>query len=99
MTPEGAYMLRRHPHVFGEAAARDADVAFSGIFLTADRATRLRRAASRLHDASDATADVALGQEQVDTGEISWDLVDASGSPAATLERAICRVRRPPSNA
>lgn len=94
-----AAFLKPHERAAAEAAARDADVAFSGIFLTADRATRLRRAASRLHDASDATADVALGQEQVDTGEISWGLVDASGSPAATLERAICRVRRPPSNA
>ncbi|MCC8978341.1 AAA family ATPase [Bradyrhizobium acaciae] len=71
-----------------EAVARDAKVDFRGIFLTAGRATRLHRVASRQNDASDATSDVVLIQDDIETGMIDWDIVDASGTSSTTLERA-----------
>jgi len=69
-----------------EAARIGAD--FRPIFLTADLGVRLDRVASRKHDASDATREVAGGQEAYDIGKLDWPLVDASGSPALTLERS-----------
>jgi uncharacterized protein len=69
-----------------EAARNGVD--FRPIFLTADLAVRLNRVASRRHDASDATREVASGQEAYDIGKLEWPLVDASGSPALTLERS-----------
>ncbi|MFB9261595.1 AAA family ATPase [Bradyrhizobium erythrophlei] len=76
-----------------EVAARDTMVEFHGIFLTTDSGTRLQRVAARQHDASDATPNVALDQESIDTGDIGWEIVDASGSPATTLDRSTSRLR------
>lgn len=61
---------------------------FHGMFLDADRAIRVQRIASRKRDASDATVEVALAQENDDIGKLDWPLVDASGSPQETLARA-----------
>jgi len=69
-----------------EAARLGAD--FRPIFLTAELDVRLSRVASRRHDASDATGEVARGQEDDDIGGLDWPLVDASGSPRQTLERS-----------
>jgi len=69
-----------------EAARLGAD--FLPIFLTAELDVRLSRVASRRHDASDATGEVARGQEDDDVGGLDWPLVDASGSPRQTLERS-----------
>jgi uncharacterized protein len=63
-------------------------VAFRPIFLTAGLGVRLRRIASRKHDASDAKAEVARGQEDYDVGTLNWPSVDASGPPEQTLERS-----------
>jgi predicted kinase len=63
-------------------------VAFHGLFLTADLATRLSRVGGRKDDASDADAAVARRQEQYDLGAMQWSLIDASGSPEQTLRRA-----------
>ncbi|MGY4475063.1 bifunctional aminoglycoside phosphotransferase/ATP-binding protein [Bradyrhizobium sp. USDA 3364] len=71
-----------------EVVARNGKVEFRGVFLTADRAIRLRRVASRRHDVSDATSDVVLLQENIETGSIGWNVVDASGTPATTLQRS-----------
>jgi len=71
-----------------EAAARQANVSFHGLFLQADLATRLARIGGRGPDASDADADVARQQEEFKIGSLSWHTVDASGSPADTLTRA-----------
>lgn len=62
---------------------------FVGLFLTADLTTRLSRIERREHDASDATRDVALRQEGVSLGFVSWHIVDASGTPDDTLQRSI----------
>ena len=80
--------------VFADAGERAAivkagdGVAFHGLFLTADLATRLSRVGGRKGDASDADAAVARRQEQYDLGDLQWTLVDASGSPEETLRRA-----------
>ena len=61
---------------------------FRPVFLTADLAVRLDRIRSRRRDASDATAEIATGQEDYEIGTIDWPIVDASGSPEQTLERS-----------
>jgi predicted kinase len=71
-----------------EAVARDAEAKFCGLFLTADLATRLRRIKTRGPDASDADAAVARQQQEFDLGRITWNTVDASGTPEETLARA-----------
>ena len=64
------------------------NVAFSGLFLTADLATRMARIERRQGDASDATREVAAMQETFATGDVDWQRVDASGAPDDTLRRA-----------
>ncbi len=78
--------------------ARSAGASFHGVFLDADRAIRLQRIAARRHDASDATAEVALEQEAYDIGKLDWPIVDASGTPKDTLARAAQAVHLPPGD-
>lgn len=68
--------------------ARKHNAAFSGLFLTADLATRMARIERRQGDASDATREVAAMQETFATGDVDWQRVDASGAPGDTLRRA-----------
>jgi aminoglycoside phosphotransferase family enzyme/predicted kinase len=72
--------------------ARRQDAAFSGLFLTADLATRMARIERRQGDASDATREVAVMQETFATGHVDWQMVDASKAPDETLRRARGRV-------
>jgi predicted kinase len=69
-------------------AAREAGVAFHGLFLTADLATRIARVGARKGDASDADADVARRQSGYALGLLDWTPVDASGTPEETHARA-----------
>lgn len=69
-------------------AAGELNAEFHPVFLTAGIDVRLDRIRSRKNDVSDATAEIALVQEDYDIGEITWPTVDASGSPAQTLARA-----------
>jgi uncharacterized protein len=64
-------------------------VLFSGLFLTADLATRRKRVGRRETDASDATVEIATLQEQYDIGPIHWAKIDASGTPEQTLGRCL----------
>jgi aminoglycoside phosphotransferase family enzyme/predicted kinase len=66
---------------------------FHGIFLDAALNVRIQRIASRGNDASDATRDVALLQENLDIGRLDWPVVDASGLPQQTLARARSHLR------
>ena len=71
-----------------ETAAAGIKVAFRGVFLVADLKTRLERVGVRERDASDANADVVIKQEELSIGSVSWAHIDASGSPAQTLDKA-----------
>jgi predicted kinase len=74
------------------SVARKHDAAFSGLFLTTDLATRVARIERRQGDASDATREVAVMQETFATGQVDWQIVDASGTPDDTLRRACAGV-------
>jgi predicted kinase len=66
---------------------------FTGLFLTADLATRIARVGGRTNDASDADASVARAQAGYDLGPMSWRQVDASGAPEETLANALAAMR------
>ena len=70
------------------AVARANNVAFRGLFLAANVATRIARIGNRAGDASDADATVALRQESYAVGAMDWTEIDASGTPDETLSRA-----------
>lgn len=76
-----------------ELAARRG-VAFHGLFLEADLATRAARVASRLGDASDASEAVVRAQESYALGANDWTAIDASGTPQTTLARACAALER-----
>ena len=61
---------------------------FHGLFLAADLSTRLARVGARKGDASDADAAVARAQAGYDLGVMDWTVVDASATPADTLQRS-----------
>lgn len=70
-----------------EAVAAEADVPFSGIWLTAPREVLLARVAARRGDASDATTEVVERQLASGADGGAWRHVDASGPPEQTLAR------------
>ena len=76
-----------------EQTARDRQVPFHGLFLTADLATRVARVGARVNDASDADAKVAQSQEKYDLGNIGWHEVNASGTPEQTLHNTRVALR------
>ncbi len=77
-----------------ETAARAADADFHGLFLVADLPTRLARVGTRGPDASDADAAVAQKQEEIDTGNVDWEIIEASDTAEATLEQARAEIAR-----
>jgi len=70
------------------AVAAVSNVKFDGLFLVADLATRIARVSQRRADASDATPAIVQRQQDYDPGSTDWTIVDASGSPQQTLQRA-----------
>ena len=77
-----------------ETAAAAAGADFHGLFLTADLPTRLQRVGARGPDASDANAEVARKQEEFAIGTLTWPVIDASGSPEQTLNKARAALKR-----
>ena len=75
--------------------ARTSGVTFHALFLTADMTTRLARVGARRGDASDADETVVIEQERYALGPNDWATVDASGTPAETLEGARRRLSKP----
>ncbi|MBS0535902.1 MAG: AAA family ATPase [Proteobacteria bacterium] len=71
-----------------------APAAFHGLFLTAALDTRLARVGARRGDASDADATIARTQEDYDLGDLTWEKIDASDSPEATLKRTLAAMKR-----
>jgi aminoglycoside phosphotransferase family enzyme/predicted kinase len=76
-----------------EAIANACGVAFHGLFLTADLATRVARVGARSGDASDADAAVARQQESYALGSLAWARLDA-GTPDDTLRHARAALKR-----
>jgi aminoglycoside phosphotransferase family enzyme/predicted kinase len=83
-----AVFARQDERDAAAATARASGVPLSGVFLTADLATRMARVGTRRGDASDADAAVAERQESYDLGLLDWARVDASGRPDETLAHA-----------
>jgi hypothetical protein len=76
--------------------ARKLGVPFAGIWLEAAPSTLKARVAARRNDASDATAEVVEKQLAYNLGHVSWQRIDAGGSPGQTAEavRRILPYRR-----
>ena len=68
--------------------AKDLNVPFSGIWLTASEQILLERVATRVNDISDATQQVVHCQYALGSGALDWDRVDASADLATTVGRA-----------
>jgi uncharacterized protein len=83
-----AVFAKPHERVLVEQSAAVLGVAWHGLFLDADLATRVARVGRRGPDASDADAAVARSQESYDLGALGWSRVDATGTPEQTLARA-----------
>lgn len=86
-----AVFLRSEERVAIEAAARDASVPFTGIWLEARTDLLERRLAGRTSDASDADAAVLQIQLGLDPGPIGWHRLAAEGDVAAAAREAIAR--------
>ncbi len=69
-----------------EAAARQANVAFLGLWLSAPQPLLEQRIAARVGDASDATVEVLRAAAQADPGAGKWHAVDASDRGSAVNE-------------
>ena len=68
--------------------ARETQVPFTGLWLSAPAEQMIARVRSRTGDASDADAAVVRRQLEYDTGEIDWHIIDAGSSPGAVLAAA-----------
>ncbi|MGB0682445.1 MAG: AAA family ATPase [Magnetovibrionaceae bacterium] len=71
-----------------EAIATDLQIPFTGLWVEAPLAIRMERAASRRRNVSDATAEIAEMQENLDPGFHDWRRVDSSGPKDRTLAKA-----------
>jgi predicted kinase len=78
------------------AIADEAGTPFTGLFLTAELATRTARVGTRKGDASDADANVVAQQERYDLGRLDWTEIDAGGTPDDTLRAALAALRAAP---
>ena len=74
-----------------EKAARDANVAFTGIWLDADPAVLRKRVAERKGGPSDADLTVLESQLQQGAGEIRWKRVPAGDSVDTTIQAILDR--------
>ena len=72
-----------------ERIARDESIAFTGLWLEADRTVVEARVAARIADPSDADLSVVAKQARYDSGEVGWIRIDASGGPEASLAQAL----------
>lgn len=70
------------------AVARTAGVPFVGLWLTAPTPVLIRRIDARYGDASDADRTVLMQQLEVDTGIVTWLLIDAGGSAVESIAAA-----------
>ncbi len=85
---DGVFARDCERDAFGKLAL-DCNAPLTGLFLIADLATRQARIGGRRGDASDATQEVAALQEHYNIGDIGWTAIDASGTPAQTLQSCL----------
>lgn len=76
-----------------EAVAHELGVRFEGLWLEAPSETMMQRVDARKGDASDADRSVVAQQLDYNTGEISWQGVDARGSREQSLGNAQAALR------
>jgi len=76
-----------------EALAHEMNVPFLGLWVDAPLAVRLERVETRKNNVSDAGADVARRQEEMDIGEIGWTVIDSSGARKNTVAGALAMIR------
>ena len=76
-----------------ERAAADASVPFVGLWLEAPESTLIERVERRLHDPSDADADIIRLQRAQRTGALDWHHLDASMPAGAVLQNAMSFLR------
>ena len=88
-----AVFARADERQAAEHAAASLRVPFTGLFLTADLDSRIRRIGGRTRDASEADATVARTQEGYDLGDLNWTRADASGTPEETFRRVKAVIR------
>jgi uncharacterized protein len=90
-----AVHARREEREAIEATARDAGARFDGLWLEVPLTLRIERVERRADDASDATAEVARRQATLETGDLSWARIDASGGAASTIKNALDALAAP----
>jgi hypothetical protein len=83
-----ATFLRTSDRLAIEHTAREIGVPFIGLWLDAPEPTRLDRARHRVHDPSDAGADVVRQQSVEDPEAIAWTRLDASQPASQVLDAA-----------
>lgn len=71
-----------------EAVAHELGVDFQGLWLEAPPGVMAARIEDRRHDASDATVEILSRQLSFATGVMTWQRLDAGGTPAAVLAAA-----------
>jgi len=64
-----------------EELARQANIAFDGIWLNVPADIRADRVRIRSRDVSDATVTVALGQQDIDVSQLSWTVLTPEANP------------------
>ncbi len=72
-----------------DAAAKDLNIPFTGLWLTAPKRILLERVSQRQADASDADEEVVINQIACSTSPISWQSIDTSGTAEQTLSNAL----------
>tara|TARA_R110002073_G_scaffold5843_16_gene35678 strand:+ start:400 stop:1968 length:1569 start_codon:yes stop_codon:yes gene_type:complete len=76
-----------------EALAGRHKAPFLGLWAEAPLAVRLERVDSRRGNVSDAGTEVARRQEDVDLGEVTWTVIDSSGTRQNTVAGALAVIR------
>jgi uncharacterized protein len=84
-----AVHARREEREAIEATARDAGARFDGLWLEVPLTLRIERVERRADDASDATAEVARRQADVELGDLPWARIEASGDAGSTIRNAL----------
>ena len=88
-----AVSLRPGERLAVEALADELSVPFLGLWADAPLAVRLERVGGRTANVSDAGAEVAQAQEDLDLGELTWTVIDSSGARRNTVAGALAVIR------